>query len=177
MIATASSIVGDLPTLVDELADQLWNAYSPAVHHPLLVGIPTRGYFLARRVAQRWESLHAHHTPVGQIDISFHRDDYSTYLPSPHPTRLLEPIEGRLIILVDDVFHTGRTVRAALEALHALGRPAAVRLAVLIDRCAHELPIRPDLALRSVSIDSRIRIKIKMHEVDQEDAIYMIPVA
>ncbi|MFD4779296.1 bifunctional pyr operon transcriptional regulator/uracil phosphoribosyltransferase PyrR, partial [Streptomyces sp. NPDC058427] len=112
----------------------------------VLLGIPTRGVFLARRLADKLEEITGRKMPVGSLDITMYRDDLRM-----HPARALartdipgEGIEGRLVVLVDDVLFSGRTIRAALDALGDIGRPRAVQLAVLVDRGHRELPIRAD---------------------------------
>lgn len=163
-----------LGPLIEELAERLWMAAKPMATPPILLGIPKRGYFLAQRIARLWKERKNQSPIVGQIDITFHRDDYGQYLPEAHSTMIMGPIDQRHIILIDDVFHTGRTARAALEAIHALGRPASVLLAVLIDRGGRELPIVPDIVVRTVTLASHDKIKIKISEVDGEDAIHIL---
>jgi pyrimidine operon attenuation protein/uracil phosphoribosyltransferase len=112
-----------------------------------LVGIPARGYAFAKRLHEALEALLHRSVPLGSLDVTFYRDDIgrSARLKVPHPSALPFPVEGASIWLIDDVLWTGRTVRAALEALRELGRPACVRLAALVDRRGHrELPIAPD---------------------------------
>jgi pyrimidine operon attenuation protein/uracil phosphoribosyltransferase len=164
-------ITDNLNDLIQELAELLHAKIQETSEPPILLGIPTRGYILAQRIARQWAQKNAILPTVAQIDITFHRDDYGRHLPQAHSTSLIDSIEGRHIILIDDVFHTGRTARAALEAIHALGRPDFVRLAVLVDRGGHELPIRPDIAVRAISLPNDMKIKIKMKEIDSEDAI------
>src|SRR5437763_1806133 len=112
----------------------------------VLAGIPSRGNEIARRVAEFIGSLKKTDIHVGVIDVSMHRDDVGTRadLPVVRASELPLPLEGRTVIIVDDVLYTGRTVRAAMDAISSFGRPAKIQLAVLIDRGHRELPIRPD---------------------------------
>jgi pyrimidine operon attenuation protein/uracil phosphoribosyltransferase len=177
MAASTLSITENLHDLIREFADLLWAEIQPDTPSPILLGIPTRGAILAQRVVDLWKEKSFPTPTVAQIDITFHRDDYGRYLPKAHPTSLIDSVEARHIILIDDIFHTGRTARAALEAIHALGRPASVRLAVLIDRGGHQLPIRPDIVARVISLPENLKIRIKMNEIDSEDAIRLISVS
>ncbi|MBT9567656.1 MAG: bifunctional pyr operon transcriptional regulator/uracil phosphoribosyltransferase PyrR [Thiobacillus sp.] len=131
----------DATTLIARLADAIAPTLTPET---LIIGIHTGGVWVA-------ECLHALlrcEEPLGTLDISFYRDDFSRIglHPQVKPSNLPVALEGRDIVLVDDVLHTGRTVRAAMNELFDYGRPASIRLAVLVDRGDHELPIRPDFA-------------------------------
>lgn len=139
----------------------------------ILLGIPTRGVSLARRIAQSIETIEGSEVPVGALDITLYRDDLRL-----RPARALEPtvippdgIDGKVVVLVDDVLYSGRTVRAALDALNDLGRPSAVRLAVLVDRGHRELPIRPDYVGKNLptSLDEQVRVEVS--EVDGADRV------
>jgi pyrimidine operon attenuation protein/uracil phosphoribosyltransferase len=131
----------DANTLIERLADAIRPALAPDT---LIVGIHTGGVW----VAERLHALLACPQPLGMLDISFYRDDFSRVglHPQVKPSSLPFDLEGRAILLVDDVMYTGRTVRAAMNELFDYGRPASIRLAVLVDRGGHELPIRPDFA-------------------------------
>ena len=126
--------------------------------NPYMVGIRTGGVW----VAQHLHSALGLESSPGILDIGFHRDDFSRagMKPNVGPSALSEPVDGRDIILVDDVLHTGRTIRAALNELFDYGRPARVCLAVLVDRAGHELPIRADVAGMTLSLPSLERIKL-----------------
>ena len=135
----------DLQRVVDRIAHQILEKTSGATG-TVLLGIPTRGVPLARRLAARIHAFEGIDVPVGALDITLYRDDLRL-----HATRALgkteipgDGIDGRRVILVDDVLFSGRTVRAALDALNDVGRPSSVQLAVLVDRGHRELPIRPD---------------------------------
>ena len=141
----------------------------------VLLGIPTRGVALARRLSQRLAQVEDHPTPAGSLDITMYRDDLRlrparalghTEVPPPG-------IDGRIVVLVDDVLYSGRTVRAALDALGDLGRPRAVQLAVLVDRGHRELPIRPDYVGKNLPTSQRELVKVLLDEVDGQDAVLL----
>jgi pyrimidine operon attenuation protein/uracil phosphoribosyltransferase len=136
-----------------------------------LVGIQTRGVPLAERLARSIESHEGVRPPVGSLDISFHRDDVPAGARGPHVkgTDLPFPLESSTLVIVDDVLYTGRTVRAALDALVEIGRPKAVRLAVLVDRGHRELPIRADHVGKNVPTSRDERIRVHLSEVDDGD--------
>jgi pyrimidine operon attenuation protein/uracil phosphoribosyltransferase len=133
-----------------------------------LVGIQTRGVPLAERLARAIESNEGVPVPVGRLDISFHRDDVDHGTPQPQVrgTDLPFPLESSTLVIVDDVLYTGRTVRAALDALVEFGRPKAVRLAVLVDRGHRELPIRADHVGKNVPTSRDERIRVHLAETD-----------
>ena len=132
-----------------------------------LVGIVTRGDLLAKRLADKIEQIEGVKVPLGRLDISFYRDDFATYLaPEVLSTDILFNIDGMTVVLVDDVLYTGRTVRAALDALMDIGRPAAVQLAVLVDRGHRELPIRADFVGKNVPSSSEENVRLFLEEVD-----------
>ena len=138
-----------------------------------LVGIQRRGVPLAERLAAEIEAHEGVRIPVGALDIEFYRDDLSTLGHSPHVkgTDLPFEIGGTTVVLVDDVLYTGRTVRAAMDALREFGRPQAVRLAVLVDRGHRELPIRADHVGKNVPTSRDERVRVRVAEVDGEDAV------
>jgi pyrimidine operon attenuation protein/uracil phosphoribosyltransferase len=141
----------------------------------VLVGIPTRGVDLAEVLAQRLEALCGHPIACGSLDPTFHRDDLDrigTRLSTP--TQLPADLEGRDLVLVDDVIFTGRTVRAALEALQAWGRPRRVRLLVMVDRGHRELPIQPDFCGRVVPTSRQELIALCLQAIDQEEGVFLI---
>lgn len=140
----------------------------------VLLGIPTRGVFLARRLADKLEEITGRKVPVG-LDITMYRDDLRL-----RPARALarteipgEGIEGRLVVLVDDVLFSGRTIRAALDALGDIGRPRAVQLAVLVDRGHRELPIRADYVGKNLPTSLRETVKVQLAEEDGRDAVLL----
>lgn len=137
----------------------------------LLLGIPTRGVPLAQRLAQRIAAIEpgvSSDRIVGSIDATMHRDDLNTGRLRPAlPTQLPESgIDGRTVVLVDDVLYSGRTVRAALDALHDYGRPQAVRLAVLVDRGHRQLPIRADFVGKNLPTSAEERVAVSLSETD-----------
>ena len=139
------------------------------VDNLLLAGIRTRGIYLAQRIAQKLGEVEGRTPPVIELDVTPWRDDkprQDTPLPSPDPR-----IENATVILVDDVLYTGRTARAAIEALFALGRPASIQLAILIDRGHRELPIRADFVGKNVPTAHSERIAVRVTEIDGEDSV------
>jgi pyrimidine operon attenuation protein / uracil phosphoribosyltransferase len=140
-----------------------------------IVGIHTRGALLARRLHARLEELTADEVPLGDIDISFYRDDVGGRAPadSPvvHSSHLDFELEGRTIVLVDDVLFTGRTVRAAIDALFDYGRPQRIQLAVLVDRGHRELPIRPDYTGKNLPTARDERVYVRLEEIDGLDEV------
>ena len=142
-----------------------------------LVGIPRRGVLLAERLAAQIADAEGARIPVGTLDVTRYRDDQAVRVPpaaggsAVPPTRLPFDVTGRRIILVDDVLYTGRTVRAALDALIDRGRPAAIQLAVLVDRGHRELPIRPDFVGKNLPTSAREIVTVRVAEVDGEDEV------
>ena len=141
----------------------------------LLLGIPTRGVPLARRLAGRIEQVEGQPVPHGSLDITMYRDDLRL-----RPARALgrtevpaAGIDGKIVVLVDDVLYSGRTVRAALDALNDLGRPRAVQLAVLVDRGHRELPVRPDYVGKNLPTSQQEVVRVLLTEVDGEDAVLL----
>ncbi len=144
----------------------------------MLVGIQTRGAPLARRLAELIKKTTGRSVPVGTIDITLYRDDVGPWRPAHQQpvlkrTALPEPIDRRVLYLVDDVLFTGRTVRAALDSLMDYGRPEAIRLAVLIDRGHRELPIAADVIGRNVPTARDEDIQVRVEEVDGEDGVWI----
>ncbi|QAY61244.1 bifunctional pyr operon transcriptional regulator/uracil phosphoribosyltransferase PyrR [Microbacterium protaetiae] len=139
----------------------------------VILGIPTRGVNLAHRVAQLVAEVSGAEIPVGSLDVTMYRDDLHR-----HPTRTPQPtqippggIDGKTVVLVDDVLFSGRSIRAALDALQDIGRPAAVRLAILVDRGHRELPIRPDFVGKNLPSASDERVNVRLTEVDGADEV------
>jgi pyrimidine operon attenuation protein / uracil phosphoribosyltransferase len=133
----------------------------------VLVGLYTRGLALARRLADAIEQFEGLAVPVGALDVSFYRDDIGLRSVTPTgPTEVPVDISGRVVVLVDDVLYTGRTVRAAMDALTELGRPRAVQLAVLVDRGHRELPIRPDYVGKNLPTRVGEDVRVRLAEVD-----------
>lgn len=143
-----------------------------------LVGIVTRGDLLARALAERIADIEGVEVPLGKLDISLYRDDFMTYIsPEVHSTDIPFDIDGLTIVLVDDVLYTGRTIRAALDALMDIGRPAAVQLAVLVDRGHRELPIRADYVGKNVPSSTDENVRLFLAEIDGVSAVDIMRMA
>lgn len=142
----------------------------------VLTGIPARGVELARRIAIEIESIEKVRLATGVIDVSMHRDDMGKRgaVPIVRVSHLPQPIEGRTVVIVDDVLFTGRTCRAAIDALGSFGRPACIQFAVLIDRGHRELPIRPDYVGKNLPTSPNERVRVRLAETDDEaDAVWL----
>ena len=141
----------------------------------ILVGIRTRGIYIAKRLAERIQEIEGEAIPVGEIDITLYRDDLSLKTKDNEPevkgSDLPVDITDRKVILVDDVLFTGRTVRAGLDALMDIGRPSQIQLAVLVDRGHRELPIRADFVGKNIPTSSSEKIMVALSEVDHEDQV------
>lgn len=156
---------------------------NPELGELALVGIQTRGVPLAQRLARLIEERSDVAPELGAVDITFYRDDVTVrggqapLAPQPvvRGTQLDFPLDGKTIVLVDDVLYTGRTIRAAIEALFDYGRPARVQLAVLVDRGHRELPIRPDYVGKNLPTARDERIQVQLLEVDEVDAVLLVP--
>ncbi|MCM8779941.1 MAG: bifunctional pyr operon transcriptional regulator/uracil phosphoribosyltransferase PyrR [Candidatus Omnitrophica bacterium] len=141
-----------------------------------LVGIRNRGSYLAARLRQNIEKIEAKTVPVGILDITLYRDDLTLISAKPvvHKTEIDFDINDKNIVLVDDVLYTGRTIRAALDALIDLGRPRLIQLAVLIDRGHRELPIRPDFAGKNIPTSQNEMVQVHLEEVDGVDEVLLV---
>ncbi len=137
----------------------------------VLIGIPTRGVSLAERIASHLKDIENHDVPFGALDITLYRDDYNLRSSAPQPTKISFDIAGKTVVLVDDVLFTGRTIRAALDALNDLGRPATVQLAVLVDRGHRELPIRADFVGKNAPTSREESVRVLVRESDGEDVV------
>jgi pyrimidine operon attenuation protein/uracil phosphoribosyltransferase len=157
---------------------------NPALDDVALVGIHTRGVPLAQRLRRLIEEFTGRRLDLGALDITFHRDDVlvrggeAPIHPQPvvKSTRLDFPLEGKTVVLVDDVLYTGRTIRAAIDALFEYGRPARVQLAVFADRGHRELPIRPDYVGKNLPTAKDEHVRVQLLEVDEIDAVFLFPV-
>jgi pyrimidine operon attenuation protein/uracil phosphoribosyltransferase len=172
----AASVVlsaADVARVTDRMAHQIIEHVAKGGFNAVLLGIPTRGVPLARRLAARIEVFAGVALPVGSLDITLYRDDLR--LRGVRPLgETSEPdggIDGRTVILVDDVLFSGRSCRAALDALTELGRPAVVQLAALVDRGHRELPIRADYVGKNLPTSSDQKVRVLLNEVDGEDAV------
>jgi pyrimidine operon attenuation protein/uracil phosphoribosyltransferase len=141
----------------------------------VLVGIANRGDRLAERLAGEISRIEGMDVRVGVLDITFYRDDIGLRAEAPevHETRIPFDISGATVVLVDDVLFTGRTIRAAMDALVDFGRPRAIQLAVLVDRGHRELPIRPDFVGKNLPTSLEDDVKVRLEEVDGEDAVVL----
>lgn len=142
-----------------------------------LVGILTRGDILARKLADIIYNIEGVHVPVGSLDISFYRDDASiSGLPQLHGTDILFNIDNKTIVLVDDVLFTGRTIRAALDALMDFGRPARIQLAILVDRGHRELPIRADFVGKNIPSSLNENVRLRLKDIDGYSCVTISPI-
>lgn len=168
----------DLGRLIERLADDIAKSFSQ--DDPLnIVGIRTRGETLAQRLTHQLTQRGFSRISRGVLDITLYRDDLSEISSRPivHPTQLNVEIDGRAMLLVDDVLFTGRTVRAALNELADFGRPSLIRLAVLVDRGGRELPIQADfVALKTEQLPHDHRVKVQFVEDDGRDGIVIEPI-
>jgi len=145
----------------------------------VFIGMLTRGVPLARRIAAQIEEFEGVELPVGALDFGLHRDDLS-YLerqPDFHTTEIPFDIAGKCVVLVDDVLYTGRSVRAAMDALIEFGRPKHIQLAVFIDRGHREMPIRADYVGKNLPTSQRDEVEVRLKEVDGEDEVVIVPTA
>jgi pyrimidine operon attenuation protein/uracil phosphoribosyltransferase len=142
------------------------------------VGMQTRGVYLAQRLARKVEEIEGTALPVGVLDTTMYRDDFRTALKQPQVrvTEIPFDLYNMNVVLMDDVLYTGRSVRAALDALMDLGRPKRIQLAVLVDRGHRELPIKPDFVGRNVPTSINEEVRVRMTEIDSEDAVLLVEV-
>jgi len=149
---------------------------NPRPEEVVLAGIPARGVEIARRIAGFTREIANTEIETGVIDVAMHRDDVGSRpeLPVVRASKLPLPLEDRTVIIVDDVLYTGRTVRAAMDAINSFGRPAGIQLAVLIDRGHRELPIRPDYVGKNLPTATREQIQVRLQQTDNEaDAVWL----
>lgn len=171
VILNGQSIHRVLNRIAHEIVER--NERSDAV---VVVGIQTGGVHLAARLGSLLEAIWGHAVPVGQLDVGTHRDDLHEHAaPFIQPTVMPFDINGRTVVLVDDVLCSGRTTRAALDALNDFGRPRRVQLAVLVDRGRRELPIKPDFVGKNVETKVGQRIDVRLKESHGEDVVYLEP--
>lgn len=170
-IMDAETIRRALRRIAHEIIEQ--NADLKSV---VLAGIPLRGVEVARRLAEFIRDVAKIDIETGTIDVAMHRDDVGTRpeLPMVHASKLPLPLEHRTVIIVDDVLFTGRTARAAMDAISSFGRPARIQLAALVDRGHRELPIRADYVGKNLPTATREQIQVRLQNVDQEpDAVWL----
>jgi len=171
VILTAEEIRRALSRIAHEIAE-----HNPILPDVVLVGMRTRGVPLAVRLAQRIAEFEGQAVPVGALDIGLYRDDIS-YLdlkPQLKPTEIPTDIAGKVVVLVDDVLFTGRSIRAALDALIDFGRPRHIQLAVLVDRGHRELPIRADYVGKNIPTARHEEIQVRLDETDGRDEVVVI---
>jgi pyrimidine operon attenuation protein/uracil phosphoribosyltransferase len=170
-IMDAEAIGRALRRIAHEIIER--NPHLPGV---VLAGIPSRGVEIARRIAGFIRQTDKADVETGVIDVAMHRDDVGTRreLPVVHASKLPIPLEDRTVIIIDDVLYTGRTVRAAMDAISSFGRPARIQLAVLVDRGHRELPIRPDYVGKNLPTATREQIQVRLQETDNgPDAVWL----
>lgn len=173
VVLDSESIDRSLTRIAHEILESTKGAETIGV-----VGILTRGARLASRLTDRIEQIEGVKVPTGSLDISFYRDDVGVRLnPEVHRTEIPFQVQDRDIILVDDVLFTGRTIRAAMDAIMDYGRPRTIRLAVLVDRGHRELPIRADFVGKNVPSSSLEQVKVFLEEVDGRDAVEILGLA
>ncbi|MFC2024966.1 bifunctional pyr operon transcriptional regulator/uracil phosphoribosyltransferase PyrR [Chloroflexota bacterium] len=171
IIMTSEDIRRSLTRIAHEIIER-----NKTTEHLVLVGMHTRGVPLAKRLAANMKNLEGSKIPVGALDINLYRDDLSSLNPQPTLQRTDIPvnIDGKSIVLVDDVLYTGRSTRAAMDALVDLGRPRSIQLAVLIDRGHRELPIRPDYTGRNIPSSRDEEIQVQLVEIDSVDGVVIV---
>ena len=142
----------------------------------VLIGMRTRGEFLAKRILNKISEIDVKTPPLGILDATLYRDDFRTRLKQPEVsvTDITFDITEKDVILIDDVLFTGRTTRAALDALMDLGRPSTIQFCVLVDRGHREMPIKADFIGKNIPTSVNEEVKVKMKEIDDEDAVYLI---
>jgi len=171
VIMTPEDIKRTLARIAHEILER-----NKSIEHLILIGMHTRGVPLAKRLAANIGDFHESKIPVGALDISPYRDDLPSLdqRPNPKHTQIPADINGKSVVLVDDVLYTGRSTRAAMDALIDLGRPQSIQLAVLVDRGHRELPIRADYVGKNIPSSRYERIRVRLEETDGIDEVAII---
>ena len=173
VIMGATAVNRELTRIAHEIVEKNEGTDSLA-----LVGIITRGDLLAKKLVDEIERIEGVRVPLGSLDISFYRDDFATnFAPAVHATQIPFDVDGKRIVLVDDILYTGRTIRAALDALMDMGRPSRIELAVLVDRGHRELPICPDFVGKNVPSSHEENVRLYLEEVDGRTSVEIFDVA
>ena len=177
VVLDASRMARALARIAHEILER--NSGPGGIEEVALVGIRTRGVPLARRIAKSIQDISGHEMPCGALDITLYRDDLGGHTaaaqPVVHKTEIDFSIDGKLILLVDDVLYTGRTIRAAFDALIDFGRPRAIQLIVLIDRGHRELPIKADYVGKNVPTAATQNVQVHLAEIDGRDEVEVLP--
>lgn len=165
----------DLKRIVERFAHQFTEPFD-SFDSLAVVGMQTRGVYIGKRICTIIKDNFEVEVPFGVLDVTFYRDDFRTKMKMPEVriTDIPFNLDGKDIILVDDVFYTGRTLRSALEALMSFGRPASIRFCCLIDRGHRELPLAADFVGRYIPTHISEEVQVKLQEIDGEDAVYVI---
>jgi pyrimidine operon attenuation protein/uracil phosphoribosyltransferase len=182
LLLDEEAIAKSLSRIAHEIIERNDGSDAAGLQQVALVGIQSRGAPLASRLRRLVEERSGVELPVGALDITFHRDDVHVRdggrppgrQPVVRATSIPFPIEGMTVVLVDDVLYTGRTIRAAIDALIEFGRPARVQLAVLVDRGHRELPIRPDYVGKNLPTGRGERIQVELVEIDERDGVFLV---
>ena len=170
-ILDKEAIARSLTRIAHEIVEK-----NKGVNNLCLVGIRNRGVYLAQRLAVDIKRIENKDVPVGILDITLYRDDLTLISAQPvvHKTEIDFDIEGKVVVLVDDVLYTGRTIRAALDALVDFGRPKSIQLAVLVDRGHRELPVRADYAGKNIPTSQNETVEVRLEETDGKDEVVII---
>ncbi len=169
-ILTAEEVRRTLTRLASQIVER-----SGSLSNLVLLGIQTRGVPMARALARQIEALEGEAVVVGELDITFYRDDLDRIgARTPEKTNIPGDLQGKTVVLVDDVIYTGRTIRAALDAINDYGRPGSIRLAVLVDRGHRQLPIQPDFAGKVLPTAREESVRVFLQEIDGRDGVELL---
>ena len=165
----------DMNRIITRLSHEILEK-NRGVENLVIIGLHTRGAYLAKRISNKIKEIESEEVPTGFLDVTLYRDDFRTRLKQPavEVTNIPFDIDEKNIVLVDDVLYTGRTIRAALDALMDFGRPARIYLAILVDRGHRELPIKADFVGKNIPTSIGEEIRVKIEEVDGEDCVNLV---